>query len=86
MEMKKIAFAVLFVAAFVSAVMASEATVNDAKAAAAGAVPAAADAAAAVTENGAPAPGPASGAFVNLPALGSVVGASLVSLIAYYIH
>ena len=38
-------------------------------------------------EVGAPAPGPAaSGASVAVPALGSLVGASLVSLFAYYLN
>ncbi|KAF8022300.1 hypothetical protein BT93_G2449 [Corymbia citriodora subsp. variegata] len=58
MEMKKIACAVLFAAASVSAVMAQEA----------------------------PAPSPTSGASVSLPVVGSMVGASLVSFIAYYLH
>ncbi|KAG2258324.1 hypothetical protein Bca52824_077618 [Brassica carinata] len=61
MEMKKIAFGVLFAAASMTAVMAVE-------------------------EAGAPAPGPASAASAALPALGSLVGASLVSLFSYYLH
>ncbi|CAL9246006.1 unnamed protein product, partial [Arabidopsis halleri] len=41
----------------------------------------------AADEVGAPAPGPAaSAASVALPALGSLVGASLVSLFSYYLH
>ncbi|KAF8095787.1 hypothetical protein N665_0322s0008 [Sinapis alba] len=40
----------------------------------------------AIEEAGAPAPGPASAASVALPALGSLVGASLVSLFSYYMH
>ncbi|VVB03063.1 unnamed protein product [Arabis nemorensis] len=61
MEMKKIAFGVVFAAAFMTAVMA--------------------------TEVGAPAPGPAaSGASLAVPALGSLVGASLVSLFTYYLN
>ncbi|EXC48805.1 hypothetical protein L484_000818 [Morus notabilis] len=61
MEMKKIACAVIFAAASVSAVMA-----NDAVAA--------------------PAPAPTGGTSASLPALGSLVGASLVSFVAYYLH
>jgi hypothetical protein len=34
----------------------------------------------------APAPGPSSGAPVTFPVVGSLVGASLVSLVAYYLH
>lgn len=37
-------------------------------------------------EVGAPAPGPSSGASVAVPALGSLVGASLVSFFAYYLN
>ncbi|KAL3732717.1 hypothetical protein ACJRO7_029379 [Eucalyptus globulus] len=59
MEMKKIACAVLFAAASVSAVMAQEE---------------------------APAPSPTNGAAASLPVVGSLVGASLVSFIAYYLH
>lgn len=63
MEMKKIACAVIFAAASVSAVMAQgEASL-------------------------APAPGPASGASAgSVPVLGSLVGASLVSFVAYCLH
>ncbi|KAJ4828006.1 Arabinogalactan protein 23 [Turnera subulata] len=60
MEMKKVACAVLFAAASMSAVMA--------------------------TEVEAPAQAPTSGAFSSLPALGSLVGASIVSFVAFYIH
>ncbi|PON58107.1 hypothetical protein PanWU01x14_168770 [Parasponia andersonii] len=34
----------------------------------------------------APAPGPSSGASATLPVVGSLVGASLVSFFAYYLH
>ncbi|KAG2671562.1 hypothetical protein I3760_13G003600 [Carya illinoinensis] len=34
----------------------------------------------------APAPGPSSGASAGLPVVGSMVGASLVSLLAYYLQ
>jgi hypothetical protein len=34
----------------------------------------------------APAPGPSSGAPATFPVVGSLVGASLVSLVAYYLH
>ena len=34
----------------------------------------------------APAPGPSSGASATFPAVGSFVGASLVSLVAYYLY
>ena len=61
MEMKKIACAIIFAAASVSAVVAQEATQ-------------------------APAPAPASAAIATLPTLGSLVGASLVSFVAYYLH
>ncbi|PON81345.1 Arabinogalactan peptide [Trema orientale] len=62
MEMKKIACALIFAAASVSAVVAAhEATA-------------------------APAPSPTSAATASLPALGSLVGASLVSFVAYYLH
>ncbi|KAK4797627.1 hypothetical protein SAY86_029953 [Trapa natans] len=37
-------------------------------------------------EGSAPAPSPSSGASAALPALGSLVGASVLSLIAYYLH
>ncbi|KAG6762403.1 hypothetical protein POTOM_032902 [Populus tomentosa] len=57
MEMKKIACAILFAAASVSAVMADEVA--------------------------APAPSPASGASASLPIVGSLVGASLASFIAF---
>ncbi|XP_038724168.1 arabinogalactan protein 23-like [Tripterygium wilfordii] len=60
MEMKKVACAVLFAAASISAVAASES-------------PAAA-------------PAPHNAASVSLPAVGSLVGASLVSFVAYYLH
>lgn len=66
MEMKKIACAVLFAAASVSAVMASEGHAH------------------------APAEAPSGGApndaSASLPVLGSVVGASIVSFIAYYMQ
>ena len=60
MEMKKIACAIIFAAASVSAVVADDAA--------------------------APAPGPSSGASASLPVLGSLVGASLVSFVAYYLQ
>ncbi|XP_017978720.1 arabinogalactan peptide 23-like [Herrania umbratica] len=59
MEMKKVACAVLFAAASMSAVMA---------------------------EVAAPAPAPTSDASASLPVVGSVVGASVVSLLAYFLH
>lgn len=61
MEMKKIACAVLFAAATVSAVVAHD-------------------------EALAPAPGPSSGAASGLPAIGSLIGASLLSVAAYYLQ
>lgn len=61
MEMKKIACAIIFAAASVSAVVAQEATA-------------------------APAPSPTSAATATLPALGSFIGASLLSFVAYYLH
>ncbi|XP_050939109.1 arabinogalactan protein 23-like [Cucumis melo] len=60
MEMKKIACAILFVAATVSAAVAEDKAL-------------------------APAPGPSSGAAIGLPAIGSLVGASLLSFAAYYL-
>ncbi|KAF5752668.1 hypothetical protein HS088_TW01G00584 [Tripterygium wilfordii] len=60
MEMKKVACAVLFAAASISAVMASESPAE--------------------------APAPHNGASMSLPAVGSLVGASLVSFVAYYLH
>ncbi|KGN58598.1 hypothetical protein Csa_001979 [Cucumis sativus] len=60
MEMKKIACAVLFAAATVTAVVAAD-------------------------EALAPAPGPSSGAGIGVPAIGSLVGASLLSFAAYYL-
>ncbi|GMN53582.1 hypothetical protein TIFTF001_022715 [Ficus carica] len=61
MEMKKIACAVIFAAASISAVVAQDAVA-------------------------APAPTPTSSASASLPALSSLVGASLVSFVAYYLH
>ncbi|KAJ4758249.1 Arabinogalactan peptide 23 [Rhynchospora pubera] len=59
MEMKKVACALLFVAASATAALASEA----------------------------PAPSPTSGAFsASAPALGTIVGASIVSFVAYYLN
>ncbi|VVB06069.1 unnamed protein product [Arabis nemorensis] len=70
MEMKKIACGVLFAAASMTAVMALD--INNAMA---------------PVDMEAPAPAPAaSAASVALPALGSLVGASLVSLFSYYLH
>ncbi|XP_034206152.1 arabinogalactan protein 23-like [Prunus dulcis] len=71
MEMKKIVCAVLFAAASVSAVMAHEGH--------------------AYTQSPSPAPAPGPGGAANdasasLPVLGSVVGASIVSFIAYYMQ
>ncbi|TQD85055.1 hypothetical protein C1H46_029339 [Malus baccata] len=64
MEMKKIACAVLFATASVSAVMAHEGHAD--------------------------APGPTGGApnaaSASLPVFGSLVGASIVSFITYYMH
>ncbi|XP_022998512.1 arabinogalactan peptide 23-like [Cucurbita maxima] len=37
-------------------------------------------------EAAAPAPGPTSGATVGLPAIGSLIGASLLSVAAYYLQ
>ncbi|XP_050285012.1 arabinogalactan protein 23-like [Quercus robur] len=72
MEMKKIACAVLFAAASLSAVLADHHHHTSSPA------PAPAQAA--------PAPGPSSGASAGLPVVGSLVGASLVSFVAYYLH
>lgn len=72
MEMKKIACAVLFTAASLSAVLADHHHHTSSPA------PAPAQAA--------PAPGPSSGASAGLPVVGSLVGASLVSFVAYYLH
>nr|XP_023881857.1 arabinogalactan peptide 23-like [Quercus suber]XP_023881858.1 arabinogalactan peptide 23-like [Quercus suber] len=72
MEMKKIACAVLFAAASLSAVLAHNHHHTSSPA------PAPAQAA--------PAPGPSSGASAGLPVVGSLVGASLVSFVAYYLH
>lgn len=74
MEMKKIACAVLFAAASLSAVLADHHHHKSSPA------PAPAQAATA------PAPGPSSGASAGLPVVGSLVGASLVSFVAYYLH
>ncbi|KAK4591841.1 hypothetical protein RGQ29_016335 [Quercus rubra] len=71
MEMKKIACAVLFAAASLSAVLAHNHHTSS---------PAPAPA------QTAPAPGPSSGASAGLPVVGSLVGASLVSFVAYYLH
>ncbi|OWM77202.1 hypothetical protein CDL15_Pgr028839 [Punica granatum] len=60
MEMKKIACAILFAAASVSAVMADG-------------------------PSAAPAPSP-SDANAAFPAVGSLIGASIVSLVAYYLQ
>lgn len=76
MEMKKIACAVLFAAASLSAVLADHHHHKSSPA------PAPAQAATAP----APAPGPSSGASAGLPVVGSLVGASLVSFVAYYLH
>ncbi|KAJ4842567.1 Arabinogalactan protein 23 [Turnera subulata] len=65
MEMKKVACAVLFVAASLSAVMAEEV-----------AAPAQAPTGGA----------PKSGATASLPALGSLLGASIVSFVAFYLQ
>ncbi|KAJ7949144.1 arabinogalactan peptide 23-like [Quillaja saponaria] len=66
MEMRKIACAILFSAASISAVMAHEGHHH---------------------ESPAPSPGgPNSAAGATLPALGSLVGASLISFVAYYLH
>lgn len=62
MEMKKIAYAVIFAAASMSAVVAAEGP------------------------SAAPAPSPTSDAAAALPAVGSLIGASIVSLVACYLH
>ncbi|XP_030962086.1 arabinogalactan protein 23-like [Quercus lobata] len=72
MEMKKIACAVLLAAASLSAVLADHHHHTSSPA------PAPAQAA--------PAPGPSSGASAGLPVVGPLVGASLVSFVAYYLH
>ncbi|OAY40050.1 arabinogalactan protein 23-like [Manihot esculenta] len=64
MEMKKIACAIIFTAASMSAVMAVE-------------VP---------SPSPSPAPAPTSAATANLPVVGSLIGASLASLIALYLQ
>lgn len=73
MEMKKVACAVVFAAASVSAVMAHEGHHHHAHAPAAASVPAPAPA---------PGPEPHSGAT----AIGSFLGASLLSFFAYYLQ
>ncbi|CAL1353353.1 unnamed protein product [Linum trigynum] len=85
MAMKKICCAVVFAAASLSTVMAAETVApapgpSGADAAAAAGLAAGGPAAAA----GGPAAGPTSAAGSALPAFGTLVGASLVSLVSYY--
>ena len=70
MEMVKILCAVLFFVASMSAVLAHEGHHHHHS----------------PTPAPAPAPGPSSGASATFPAVGSFVGASLVSLVAYYLY
>uniref|UniRef100_A0A2N9IKS8 Uncharacterized protein n=1 Tax=Fagus sylvatica TaxID=28930 RepID=A0A2N9IKS8_FAGSY len=63
MEMKKIACAVLFAAASMSAVLADHHDYSPA-----------------------PAPGPSSTSGASTTVVGSLVGASLVSFVAYFLH
>ncbi|CAN0899259.1 hypothetical protein LINGRAHAP2_LOCUS20175 [Linum grandiflorum] len=84
MNMKKISCAVIFAAASISVVLAAEEaallTPSASPATAAGAPMAAGGPAGA----GGPASGPTSDASSILPAFGTLVGASLVSLFGYY--
>ncbi|KAJ9181126.1 hypothetical protein P3X46_009290 [Hevea brasiliensis] len=78
MDMKKISFAVLIVAASMSAALtahAAEAPATSAASAASG--PAA---------SGPSAPSPASGAAETSPFVGSLIGAFLLSFLAYYMQ
>lgn len=73
MEMKKVAFVVLFAATFISAVMAHHHHPHHHHAAAPSPTPA-------------PAPAPEDGRASGAASLASFVGASLLSFIAYYLH
>ncbi|ONH99292.1 hypothetical protein PRUPE_6G023400 [Prunus persica] len=75
MEMKKIALAVLMVAVCMSAAMAAGSPKVGA--------PVEAPSPSATTAASAPTP---SGSIANMPIVGSMVGASLLSLLAFYLH
>ncbi|KAL6275300.1 hypothetical protein ACE6H2_018901 [Prunus campanulata] len=75
MEMKKIALAVLIVAVCMSAAMAAGSKKVGA--------PVEAPAPSATTPAYAPTP---SGSIANMPVVGSMVGASLLSLLAFYLY
>ena len=83
MEMKKIACVMIFVAASMSVVMASATNAAHSTPASHTEAPGHAEApASAPTPDGAA----TSGAVAAMPSLGSLVGASLLSLVAYYLH
>lgn len=92
MEMKKIAFAILIASAVMSAALAAEiaaaAAATEPAAAATATAPAGTANVAAGAAGSAPAPGPtaSSGAYATFPAVSSMIGASFLSFLAYYLQ